>query len=106
MSPAPYIRQHACGIELAVRVTPKAGSAAVGGTVRDAAGAAWLAVKVTEPADAGRATQAVLRLVARHCGVAPSAVRLLAGAASRWKRVAVEGDAAALIARLTAETPA
>ena len=102
MSPVPYIRQHPCGIELAVRVTPKAGSAAIAGTVRDAAGVAWLAVKVTEPADAGRATRAALLLVARHCGVAPSAVRLLAGATSRWKRVAVEGDA---VLRTLAELP-
>ena len=43
MNPAPYIRQQPYGIELAVRVTPKAGSAAIAGTVRDAAGCAWLA---------------------------------------------------------------
>lgn len=107
MNPAPsYLRPRPDGIELAVKVTPKAGSAAVAGAVRDAAGDAWLAVKVTEPADGGRATEAALRLLARHCGVAPSAVRLLAGATSRWKRLAVQGDAVALAAKLGADLPA
>jgi uncharacterized protein YggU (UPF0235/DUF167 family) len=108
LSLAPYLRLREDGIELAVRVTPRAGSARIGGTVRDAAGDAWLAVKVTEAAEAGRATQAAARLVARHCGVAPSAVRLISGAASRWKRLLIAGDAASLCDRLAevAEEPA
>ncbi|HMR29725.1 MAG TPA: DUF167 family protein [Geminicoccaceae bacterium] len=88
------------GVELAVRVTPKAGTSVVAGTVRDAAGAAWLAVKVTEPADGGRANQAAIRLLARQCGVPPSAVTLVSGAAARWKRLLIAGEPALLGSRL------
>jgi hypothetical protein len=100
LSLPPYLRQLPDGVELAVRVTPKAGSAAIAGVVRDAAGVSWLAVRVTELAEAGRATQAAIRLVARCCGVAPSAVRLVAGAASRWKRLRIIGETEEVVRRL------
>ena len=67
--------------------------------MRDAAGDAWLSVKVTAPADGGRANEAVLRLLAKALGVPASACRLAAGATSRWKRVHVAGDPEALAAR-------
>ena len=67
--------------------------------VRDAAGDAWLAVKVTAPPDGGRANEAVLKLLAKALGVPASACRLAAGATSRWKRVHVLGDPEALASR-------
>ena len=39
------------GIELAVKATPRAGRTAIDGVVVDAAGVAWLAVRLTAPAD-------------------------------------------------------
>lgn len=88
------------GVEVAVRVTPKAGSDMVAGTMRDAAGAAWLAVKVTDPAEGGRANQAAIRLLARRCRVPPSSVKLVAGAGARWKRIVIAGDRTLLASRL------
>lgn len=102
MSPAAFLRPLPGGVELAVRVTPRARSAGLGGAVGDAAGKAWLEVRVTEPAEGGRATRAAIRLVAAGCAVAPGAVTLVAGAASRWKRLRIAGDPAALSARLDA----
>jgi hypothetical protein len=100
LSPAPFLRAGPGGVELAVKVTPRARRARLGGTVIDAAGAAWLAVSVTEPAEAGRATRAAQRLVAARCHLPAGAVTLLSGAASRWKRLRVAGDAAMIAARL------
>jgi uncharacterized protein len=92
----PPVVRRADGIELAVKVTPKAGRSAIDGVVVDAAGAAWLAVKVTAPADAGRANEAVMALLAKRLGVPASALRLVAGATARWKRIAVAGEPEAL----------
>jgi uncharacterized protein YggU (UPF0235/DUF167 family) len=39
-------------------------------------------------------------LLARHCGVAPSALSLVSGASSRRKLVDVQGDAESLAQRL------
>lgn len=88
------------GVVVAVKVTPKAGRSAVAGLTVDAAGTAWLAVKVTAAPEAGRANDAVLALLARQFAVPPSSCRVIAGATSRWKRVLVAGDADVLAQRL------
>ncbi len=85
-----------------MKATPRAGRAGIAGVVVDAAGDAWLAVKVTVPADGGRANAALLRLLAQALEVPGSACRLVAGTASRWKRVHVAGDPQALRARAAA----
>ncbi|WP_285712425.1 DUF167 domain-containing protein [Erythrobacter oryzae] len=69
---------------LAVKVTPGAREESV--TLTDAA----VLVKVRAPADKGAANEAVLAVVARALGLAPSRVRLLRGATSREKLLAVE----------------
>ena len=72
------------GGRLAVRVTPGAREESVA-----LAGDAVL-VKVRAPADKGAANQAVIELVARALGLAPSRVSLLRGATSRAKMLVVE----------------
>jgi uncharacterized protein YggU (UPF0235/DUF167 family) len=47
-------------------------------------------VKVRAPADKGAANEAVIEVVARALGLAPSRVSLLRGATSRQKVLAVE----------------
>lgn len=69
---------------LAVKVTPGAREESV--TLTDMA----VMVKVRAPADKGAANEAVLAVVARALGLAPSRVRLLRGATSREKLLAVE----------------
>lgn len=60
-----------------------------------------LQARVTAPPVDGRANRSLCRLVAKRVGVAPSRVRVVRGAKSRDKVVAVEGlDAAALRAAL------
>lgn len=84
--------------DLDVAVIPRAASDTVGpfvdGTLR---------VRVTRPPADGEANRAVLRLVARALGVAPSRLELVAGARGRRKRIRVIGlDDAQLRARLQA----
>lgn len=68
---------------LAVKVTPGAREESV--TITDEA----VLVKVRAPADKGAANEAVLAVVARALGLAPSRVQLLRGATSRAKVLAV-----------------
>ena len=90
------------GIELTVRATPRAAKAGFGGLVHDAAGAAWLSVRVTVPPDGGRANAAILALLAKALDAAPRDCRLLSGASGRWKRVRILGDPETLARRAAA----
>ena len=81
-------------VVLRVHAQPGANRTAVVGRHGDA-----LKVAVRAPADAGRANEAVLRLVADVAGVRRKAVRLVGGASSRAKRIAIDGVDAAALAR-------
>jgi uncharacterized protein (TIGR00251 family) len=76
---------------LRVRVQPRASRP---GLVGARAGA--LLVRVAAPPVEGAANEALLRLLGRGLGVAPSAIRILRGAGGREKVLAIRG--------LTAET--
>jgi uncharacterized protein (TIGR00251 family) len=77
---------------LAVRVTPRSAKPGIGGWREGADGRGELEVRVAEaPAD-GLANEAVVKLVARALGVSRAEVRLVAGAASRHKRIAIPFD--------------
>lgn len=82
-----------------VRVTARASREGIEGVHTDAAGVAWLQVRVSTAPEKGRANEAVARLLARALDVAPSAVTLLSGAGSRHKRFLVRGDPAVLAPR-------
>jgi hypothetical protein len=59
-----------------------------------------LKARVTAPAVAGAANQALVRLIADELGVARRDVRLVAGAAGRQKLIVVDGvDPEAVVAR-------
>jgi uncharacterized protein YggU (UPF0235/DUF167 family) len=59
-----------------------------------------LKARVRARPEAGAANEALLRLVARACGVAPSAVALRRGATARIKIVDVSGDPDAIVGRI------
>ena len=87
---------------LAVRAVPNAPSDAVVGWIDGA-----LKVKVHAPALDGRANEAVCETVARALGVRRREVRLLQGAASRQKLLAIDGlDHAEMLRRLNTPRPA
>ena len=73
-------------VRFAVRLTPRAGSDEVDGVVDGV-----LRARVSSPAVAGAANQALLKLLADELGIGRTSVRLVAGAAGRQKLVVVEG---------------
>lgn len=72
------------GGRLAVKVTPGAREESV--TLAEDA----VLVKVRAPADKGAANEAVIAVVARALGLAPSRLTMLRGATSRQKLLAVD----------------
>lgn len=99
MTPPPFWRHLAEGVELRVRAQPKAKRPGVTGVV-DGADGPRLRIAVSAAPEDGRATRAVAGAIADLLGVPPSAVSLVAGAASREKTFRVAGDPAALGAAL------
>ena len=73
--------------DLRIRLTPRAARDEVGPVREDGV----LIVRVRAPPVDGKANAAVCRLLARRVGVAPSAVSVVRGHASRDKVVRLEG---------------
>ena len=74
---------------LAIRVTPRSAKPGIGGWRAGADGREELEVRVAAaPAD-GAANEAVIRLLATAFGISRSEVSIVAGAASRHKRLAI-----------------
>ena len=75
---------------IAVRLTPKASSERVGETRKLPDGSEQLVVYVTAPPDNGKANEAMLRLLAKHFGVAPTRLTIVRGQTNRNKLVRIE----------------
>ena len=93
-------RYAAAGISIALRVTPRGGRDDIDGIEQLADGRSVLKVRVRAIADGGEANKAVLVLLAKSLGVPKASVKLLSGATSRLKQIAVDGDPARLGAAL------
>ncbi len=90
------------GVRVTIRLTPKASADRLSGVVVDDAGRPALKAAVTAPPEDGKANAALLKLLAKACGVSRSALALVAGQTHRTKLVAIEGDPAKLQRRLGA----
>lgn len=84
------------GISIALRVTPRGGRDDIDGIETLANGRTVLKVRVRAIAEGGEANRAVSELLAKALGVPKARVKLLSGATSRLKQVAVDGDPAKL----------
>ena len=95
------------GLSLFVRVTPNAGRDGIDGVeIRDD-GTAVLRVRVKAVPDKGKATAAVIVVLAKALGVPKSAISVTSGDTARLKTLAVTGDSAALVQAISAlSTPA
>jgi uncharacterized protein (TIGR00251 family) len=85
-------RYSAAGISIALRVTPRGGRDDIDGIETLSDGRNVVKVRVRAVAEGGEANRAVTALLARTLGVSKGSVRLLSGATSRLKQVAVDGD--------------
>jgi len=80
------------GISVALRVTPRGGRDDIDGIETLADGRSVVKVRVRAIAEGGEANRAVMGLLAKALGVPKGSIRLLSGATSRLKQVAVDGD--------------
>jgi uncharacterized protein YggU (UPF0235/DUF167 family) len=90
------------GVIVSCRLTPKGGRDAIDGVARLADGSSVLAARVRCAPHGGEANQGLCALLAERLGAPTSSARIVAGAKSRLKQVAVSGDPATLIVRLEA----
>jgi uncharacterized protein YggU (UPF0235/DUF167 family) len=90
------------GIDLYVRLTPKAALDRIEGIETAADGRSHLKARVRAVPENGAANAALVRLVAKALGVPGSAVSVVAGGTSRLKTLRVVGDAAALVKSIEA----
>lgn len=74
---------------LHIKLTPKASSDKIGDLKTDAAGQSALSVYVTAPPDKNKANEALVRLLAKHYGIAPSRITITKGQTSRNKQVRI-----------------
>ena len=86
------IRQTAAGVEVDVRVIPRAKRTEAAG-VRDGA----LLVRLAAPPVDGAANAALLAFLASALGMSPRSIQLVSGARSRRKRVSVAGATVAQV---------
>jgi uncharacterized protein (TIGR00251 family) len=101
-------RYSAQGLSVALRVTPRGGRDEIDGIETLANGRAVVKVRVRAIAEGGEANRAVMELLAKALGVRKTHVRLLSGATSRQKQVAIDGDPVKLgnaLRALTAHQP-
>ena len=99
-------RYSAQGVSVALRVTPRGGRDDIDGIETLANGRAVVKVRVRAIAEGGEANRAVMDLLAKALGVRKTDVRLLSGATSRQKQVAIDGDPVKLGNTLRAVTAA
>ena len=102
-------RYSAAGISIALRVTPRGGRDDIDGIETLADGRNVVKVRVRAIADGGEANRAVMALLATALGVPKANVRILSGATSRHKQIAVDGEPAKLgeaLRKLTTTPPA
>jgi uncharacterized protein len=88
-----------------VRLTPKGGRDAIEGVTQLADGQSALKVRVRAAPSEGEANAALVAVLARAAGVPPGRLSLVSGATARIKRVAIDGDPAALAAALERAAP-
>jgi uncharacterized protein (TIGR00251 family) len=89
------LRHTSTGIVLPVRLTPKSGRDEIVG-IEDFGDEAVLKARVRAAPEAGRANEALERLIAHWLRVPPSSVAVTQDGKSRSKQVLIEGDAETL----------
>jgi uncharacterized protein YggU (UPF0235/DUF167 family) len=92
-----YVKAGPGGIDLYVRLTPKAAFDRIDGAETTADGRSHLKARVRAVPENGAANKALERLVAKTLGVPTSAVSVVAGGTARLKTLRVIGDTVTLL---------
>lgn len=93
---------HAGGVDLHVRLTPRADQDRIDGIELRDDGRAVLKARVRALADAGKANAALIALLAKSLKTTKQSIQLVSGATARQKRLTITGDGPALAALLAA----
>lgn len=88
-------------LRFALKLTPRGGRDAIDGWAKDAAGKKHLKVRVSLPPEDGKANKALVALLAKALDIPKSSIRIAAGETSRLKTIEIDGDRAALQAKLS-----
>ncbi len=104
MNLSPFARV-ADGVRVTLRATPGGSRNAVTGFADTASGGKALKVSVTVVAEAGKANEAVIKLLAKLWRLPKSSFTLVAGTSDRNKIIHLSGDPEALMAMLTGHHP-
>ena len=89
---AAALSETAEGVHLRIRLTPKAGHDRIDG-LYEGGGEPALAARVKSVPEKGKANRALIRLIAKSCGIAPGRVELVRGETSRLKELVIEAPA-------------
>ena len=89
------------GLRLSIRLQPGASANRIDGFEVLADGQAVLRARVTAAPEKGKANQALIKLLAKALRLPKGDVTIVTGATDRRKTVAIEGDPAALKAKLS-----
>ncbi|MER8576241.1 DUF167 family protein [Mesorhizobium sp. M1338] len=88
------------GVELFVRLTPKAALDRLEGVETSADGRSHFKARVRAVPENGAANHALEKLIAKALGVPASTVSIVAGGTARLKTLRIAGDPAALAKRI------
>jgi uncharacterized protein (TIGR00251 family) len=89
----PWLRAVSGGVELAIKLQPRASRGEIGGEI-----GGELKIKVTAPPVDSAANEALVRLIAEKLDCPRGAVQLVRGHSSRHKTVRVTGITAQMVA--------
>lgn len=102
MTAAEFFRKRPDGVDLLVRLTPKAAMDRLEVVETSADGRSHLKARVRAVPENGAANAALERLVAKALGVPQSTVSIVAGGTSRLKTLRITGDPATLAGSIQA----
>ena len=91
------------GLSVAIRLSPRARSDRLLGSIASAEGGRAVKASVTAPAQDGQANEALLQLLARTWRLPRRDLSIVVGAVSRNKIVHIAGDPNELIVKLSRE---
>lgn len=93
---ASFFRQCDDGVELYVRLTPRAAKDAVEGVEQTADGHCHLAARVRAVPEKGEANAALEKLLAAGLGIPWKSIKVVAGGTSRLKTIHITGNTSEL----------